>query len=154
MAGLLIPSSAASAPTYGEIQAFSEVQRDGSPEAIQQWLAKVEYSGMQRKHRQDAMLAELERIRRAATAAEHRQDSEQGHPEDFLRHWDESSKDERKLMLDREIQRHCQAGLCCLPSCFAWLHSLRVFRRCRATWAEQARQEEALAAAAALDAPN
>ena len=151
MAGMLIPSAA---PTFGRIEPFSAAERDGSLEAIQQWLAKVEYSGMQRKHRQDGMFAELERIRRAVTNAEKRQDSEQGHPQDFLRHWDASSKDERKLMLDREIQRHCQAGLCCLPSCFAWLHSLRVGRRCRATWAEQARQEEALAAAAALGAPN
>ena len=112
---------------------------------------------LQQKFLAKNSLDELERVRRTVTAAEKRQDGQAGFPGDFLRHWSESDRDERKLLLARETQRHMSAGVCCVPSCLVWLWSLRVARRCMARCIEQKAQaasEGATAAAAAAAAAS
>ena len=80
---------------------------------------------------------EIKRMRRAVTAAERRQDDLAGLPTDFLRHWRESEREERRLMMQRELQRQTDAGCCCPCKALIWLWSLRTARTCLAKWEKQ-----------------
>ena len=130
-----------------------QVELPGKLRSVQQWLQRVEYSGMQRKRRLDACVEQLDRCRTALTNAEKRQDSQLNQAEDWLRHWDDSVGPERRLMVCKAAQQHMAAGcVCCLPSCLTWLYSLRCGRQCMRKWAREAAEEELLASARAAAA--
>ena len=65
-----------------EIDAFGEDEPAGSQRALQQWLMKLDYNGMQQKHELQSIRASLERSQKAMTNAERRQDREACSPED------------------------------------------------------------------------
>ena len=131
-----------------KIEVFGADEEPGSNRAFQQWLMKLEYVCMQTKMASKSTLSEIERIKKAVVNGEKRQDMASGCPEDFLRHWEESDADCRRLMIAKESQRHATAGVCCPCSCLCWLWSLTVAVRCMAKWKKD---EEAQQAAAATE---
>ena len=124
------------------VETFGADEEPGSMRASQQWQQRNEYCLMQNKFANKHVLEEVTRMRRAVTAAEKRQDLLAAFPEDFLRHWEESERDDRKLMVARVAQHHMSSGVCCLPSCLVWLWSLRVARRSVSRWAAQQKADE------------
>ena len=120
------------------VGAFEPLERPGTMRASQQVGMKIEYSGgMQIKHVQEKSYEELARLGRAGRAAEVRQDLSMGLPADYIRHWREGDSEDRMQLLATQTQRHCQAGICCLPSCLVWLCSLKVGSRQMSKWQKQ-----------------
>ena len=126
----------------------SEIEADGTTRALQCWLQKLEYGQMQVKQLTKDQLASSLRTQKAITNMEKRQDYKQAEPQDFLRHWRQSRKEERGLLLASAMSKHLNAGVCCLPSCLLWMGSLCVAKRAMRIWEAEAPREQAAQASA------
>ena len=115
-----------------------EEEKPGTMRAVQCWLQKVEYGGMQNKMLLKSSLETQLRISKAVCNLERRQDHQMSEPQDWLRHWRACENGpERKLPLAAATRKHMEAGVCCLPSCMVWLWTLRVAKKAMKIWESQ-----------------
>ena len=126
-------------------QVPTHVELPGSNRALQQWLQKQEYQGMQVKGHLQTLAAYGSRIQSAAVNQEKRQDSCECSPPDFLRHWRQTaSKEERHYMCCQAARKHMESGVCCLPGCLVWLWQLRLEAKLEAKWKKQEKEDKKL----------
>ena len=104
---------------------------------------------MQVKQVAKEQLASSQRSQKAICNMEKRQDYQLAEPQDFLRHWRQSRKEERGLLLASAMSKHLNAGVCCLPNCLLWMGSLCVAKRAMRIWEAEAPREQAAQASAA-----